>query len=255
MTAPGKNIPRVYAVGAASESDSNVCMIEAYRDAKDGGELILFQPSFISHISALGKDAARLTLHDDIVISVKMPPHALWKKIYERDFRSMGEPVSLLSVTGREAFPVQAEGVHVGQCTILSKTFNVYAALNDLPETVTYPDALKHISGMKDGAPYADEAALQRAVQEGSYTGGWFIPTFEMLEKNILASKHIPALWAAFSERAVSGDSYPDWYWSLTPAEPGTKNKTFNLREGKEGKADNTGSPRDSCRLVRLVPV
>jgi hypothetical protein len=68
----------------------------------------------------------------------------------------------------------------------LSQTFNVFAAPEDLPETMRYIDAVEHISKLKgwhghDGTHYANDTEINKALKDGSYDGGWVIPPRKLL--------------------------------------------------------------------------
>ncbi len=154
----------------------------------------------------------------------------------------------------------------------LSKTFNVFAAPEDLPETMKYVDAVKHIAKLKnwngyDGTNYATDKEFYAAVKNGSYNGGWIIPTRDILHgkdvdgkdttpDNILSAKDKGAFKEAkhaFKTAASSGSGYPVWYWSST------EDRVYpsgvwgvRLSDGNVGWHLKDGF-RLSCRPVRLV--
>ncbi len=154
----------------------------------------------------------------------------------------------------------------------LSKTFNVYAAPEDLPETMKYVDAVKHIAKLKkwngyDGTNYATDKELYAAIKSGTYNGGWIIPTRDILDgkdvdgkdttpDNILAHKDKGAFKEAkhaFKTAASSGSDFPDWYWSSTENRDDLSFVwvvRLSFGNGVWGRKDDV---RLSCRPVRLV--
>ena len=152
----------------------------------------------------------------------------------------------------------------------LSKTFNVFAAPEDLPEPMKYVDAVKHIAKLKDwhgydGTNYAADKELYAAIKSGSYNGGWIIPTSDILRgndvdgkattpDNLYAHKDTGALKGTFRMAASSSFGWLDWYWSFTELRIYSANVAFvRFSNGNEvwGPKD---SGRMSCRPVRLVP-
>jgi hypothetical protein len=112
----------------------------------------------------------------------------------------------------------------------LRQTFNVFAAPEDLPETMTYDNTVKHIAGLKnfhgyDGTNYANDSELYAAIKRGSYKGGWIIPPRDILRgndvngkattpDNLYAHKNTGALKGTFNEAAGGGPDRPRWrYW------------------------------------------
>jgi hypothetical protein len=121
----------------------------------------------------------------------------------------------------------------------LGKIFNVYAAPQDLPETMKYVDTVKHIADLKnwngfDGTNYATDKEIYAALKDGSYTGGWIIPPRELLSgtepdgkfgirqgniiqpDNLYAHKDKGSFKDTFTTAAASGSDYPEWCWSST---------------------------------------
>lgn len=153
----------------------------------------------------------------------------------------------------------------------LSKTFNVFAAAEDLPETMKYVDAVKYIASKYkahgyDGTNYATDKELYAAIKSGSYNGGWIIPTRDILHgkdidgkettpDNILAHKDKGSFKDTFKTAASSGSDYPDWYWSSTENRDNSSN-VWNVRLS-DGNDDwnHKDNNRLSCRPVRLVEV
>ena len=155
----------------------------------------------------------------------------------------------------------------------LGKIFNVFAAPQDLTDKddaesqFTYDEAVKRIAGLKrwngfDGANYANDDELYKALKDDSYNGGWIIPPYELLGgKNgaetppdtIYANKDKDALKDTFKDKDTFGMAR--WYWSSTEdPENSSKVWTTNFYNG-----DKTSDPKNnlhqSCRPVRLVPV
>jgi hypothetical protein len=143
----------------------------------------------------------------------------------------------------------------------LSKTFNVFAAPKDLPGTMTYLGAVKHIAGVKnwhghEGTHYATDKEFYAAVKDGSYNGGWIVPTHDILIGNLYPHKNTGALKGTFCEAARSGSGCPDWYWSSTGHRenwPFVHGARFS--DGFELWHPKDDFSRFSCRPVRLVPV
>src|SRR5262249_47246471 len=137
---------------------------------------------------------------------------------------------------------VPGEGVYLGTYRptdrdghSLCKTFNVFAAPEDLPETMKYVDAVKHIAKLNnwngyEGTNYATDKEFYAAIKNGSYNGGWIIPTRDILHgkdvdgkdttpDNIFSSKDKGAFKHkkhAFKMAASSGSDFADGYWSST---------------------------------------
>lgn len=152
----------------------------------------------------------------------------------------------------------------------LSKAFNVFAAPEDLPETMRYVGAVKHIARLKkwngyDGTNYATDKELYAAIKSGSYNGGWVIPTRDILHgkdvdgkettpDNILAHKDKGSLKGTFKMTASGdGSDFPVWYWSSTEDRDypsGVWVVRFSDGYGVWLLKDDS---RLSCRPVRLV--
>ena len=170
-----------------------------------------------------------------------------------------------------------AEGVFIGQYApkdrdgiSLGKIFNVFAAPQDLGGRETYVDTVKHISQLKnwngfDGTNYATDKELYKAIKDGSYNGGWIIPTRDVLTGKDVDGNNTQSgnLLDAFKKGALkdvktssgSGSYCPDWYWSSTE---GRDCPSFvhdvRLSDGYESWDPKDGG-RLSVRPVRLVPV
>ncbi len=114
----------------------------------------------------------------------------------------------------------------------LGKIFNVFAAPQDLPETMKYVGAVKHIAKLKgwngfDGTHYATDKEIYKALKDGSYDGGWIIPTRDILRgndvdgkdttpDNFFAHQNRGAFKGTFKTATASVSRYPGWYWSST---------------------------------------
>ncbi len=158
----------------------------------------------------------------------------------------------------------------------LSKTFNVFAAPEDLLETMKYVDAVKHIAELKnwhgfDGTNYPTDKEIYAALKDGSYNGGWIIPTRELLvgtepdgESGVRKGKVIQldnlcdhqnegSFKDTFKMAASSASDCPDWYWSSTEHRDGPGNSWgVRFSDGDEGWG-HKDFVRLSCRPVRLV--
>jgi len=148
----------------------------------------------------------------------------------------------------------------------------VLAAPEDLPEVMRYNDAVKYIAKLKnwyghDGAKYRHDRKLNAALTDGSYTGGWVIPTCEILygdhsgrnqelitPDNILAHKDRSSFKGTFKMAASIGFESSDWYWSSSETQTDAWMLTVRLSDGKVDVATKEYECL-SCRPVRLVPV
>ena len=179
---------------------------------------------------------------------------------------------------------VGSQGIYFGQYkpkdrkgNRLGKTFNVFAAPQDLPETMKYVDAVKHIAKLKgwngfDGTNYPTDKEIYAALKDGSYKGGWIIPTRELLagtepddESDIREGKVIQpdnlfnhqnkgAFKGTFKTAASSGSAYPGWYWSSTEYRE-NQSDVWGVRFSDGcGGWNRKDDLRLSCRPVRLVP-
>jgi len=169
------------------------------------------------------------------------------------------------------------QGVYIGQYSpkdrdgrSLGKIFNVFAAPQDLPDTMKYVDAVKHIAALNnwygfDGTNYATDKELYQALDNGSYNGGWIIPTRDLLygkdvngnaiqPDNLYAYKDKGDLAGTFCVAASSGSDYPDWYWWSSTEHRDDPSNVHIVRfsDGYEGWNPKDGY-RLSCRPVRLV--
>ena len=180
---------------------------------------------------------------------------------------------------------IAGQGIYLGQYApkdragnSLGKVFNVFAAPQDLPDTMKYIDAVKHIAKLKnwnghDGTNYATDKELYAALKDGSYSGGWVIPPRDLLvgteadgptgvrkgtiiqPDNLFDHRNTGAFKDTFTTAAASGsdDDYPRWYWSSTePRELPSGVWTVGFSDGTEDwhLKDNL---RLSCRPVRFV--
>ncbi len=231
-----------------------------------------------------------MTLSNGTVIPVALAARELKKCIYEPDFRTIdGMSIDLTLVTGKvaaksksaQATPVIGQmiigqGIFLGQYkpgdragNNLGKIFNVFAAPQDLPDTMRYVDAVKCIANLKgwngfDGTNYATDKELYAAIKSGNYNGGWIIPTRELLSDmdvdgtatqpgNLYAHKNTGALKGTFTEAATSSSRYPDWYWSSMENRDDSSNVlVIRFSDGVEDW-DVKDFYRFSCRPVRLA--
>ena len=108
--------------------------------------------------------------------------------------------------------------------TIPAISFEVYP--HDLPETMTYNDAVKAVEKLGDG---------------------WMIPTIEEL-RLIYKNKD-----ETFCTKPSSGSGFPNWYWSSTPnRDYPTYVDIVRFSDGNEfWNLKDDG--RLSCRPVRLA--
>jgi hypothetical protein len=152
----------------------------------------------------------------------------------------------------------------------LGKIFNVFAAPQDLGGTEKYVDAVKHVAQLKnwngfDGANYATDQELYKAIENGSYNGSWIIPTRDLLSGKAVGGNKTQSgsLLDAFDKGVLkgiktslgSGSGYPGWYWSSTEIRDDSSYvHVVRFSDGLEGWGRKDTS-RLSCRPVRLVPV
>jgi hypothetical protein len=153
----------------------------------------------------------------------------------------------------------------------LRKTFNVFAAPEDLPQVMKYDDTVKHIAGLKkwhgyNGTNYATDKEFYAAVKDGSYNGGWIIPTCDILigndvdgkattPNNLYAHKNTGGLTGTFKDRAWRGYDTPHWYWSSTERRRDLpRARSVRFSDGNEDW-DHKDYFCFSCRPVRLVPI
>ena len=178
---------------------------------------------------------------------------------------------------------IEGQGIYLGQYkpkdragNSLGKVFNVYAAPEDLPDTMKYLDTVKHIAGLKawhgyDGTNYPTDKEIYQALKDGSYKGGWIIPPRELLigtepdgesgvrkgtiiqPDNLFDHQNKGAFKGTFKTVASSGSASPDWYWSSTE-DRDNPSCVWGARfsDGDEGW-DHKDTIRLSCRPVRLV--
>ena len=169
-----------------------------------------------------------------------------------------------------------ADGVYIGQYApkdhdgnSLGKIFNVFAAPEDLGGTEQYVDTVKHIARLTnwngfDGTNYAADKEIYKALKDGSYNGGWIIPTRDLLSgKDVEDNKTQSGnLLAAYNKAVLQGvktspgdvSGYPAWYWSSTEYRDCPSYVNFVcLSDGREGW-NYKDDARLSCRPVRLVP-
>ncbi len=168
--------------------------------------------------------------------------------------------------------PLNRKGVSLG------KTFNVFAAPEDLPKTMSYVDTVKYIAELEkwhgfDGTNYPTDKEIYAALKNGSYNGGWIIPTRELLggtepdgkagsrneriiqPDNLFDHRNQGAFNGTFKTAFCSGSDYPRWYWSSTEGRDNPSRVwNFMFSEGVED-CNHKNDLYLSCRPVRLVEV
>ena len=177
---------------------------------------------------------------------------------------------------------IPGQGIFLGQYqpkdrtgNSLGKIFNVFAAPQDLPDTMKYADLVKHIARLEawhgfDGANYATDKEIYAALKDGSYNGGWIIPPRELLTgteadsarglrvgkvvqpDNLLRHKNKGAFKNTFKISTGSFGS-PVWYWSSTEV-ANSPSKVW-CAGFSNGQQDWTAKDNllMHCRPVRLV--
>lgn len=166
----------------------------------------------------------------------------------------------------------------------LSKTFNVFAAPEDLTDTIgkkqtfKYIDAVKRLKDLKDfhgydGESYASDKKLNQALKKGIYKGGWIIPTRELLigtqadgpigvhiggavqPDNLFDHRDKGLFKGSFCMKAARDCGFSESYWSCTEdCENPALVWSASLWDGYQNWNHKDISSL-SCRLVRLVPV
>lgn len=172
--------------------------------------------------------------------------------------------------------PIDRDGISLG------KTFNVFAAPQDLPERMTYVDTVKFIAELVDwygfnGTNYPTDKEIYAALNDGSYDGGWIIPTRELLvgtapdsaevirsagkggipqgeviqPDNLFDHQNI----GAFKGTVGTDPANCSWYWTSTERR-GEPSSVFSvwIRDGVE-RFNHKDTFLMRCRLVRLVEV
>jgi len=261
--------------------------IRAWEKTGSGFKESIFPVSSVERLRAIDGASCAMVLKSGFEIPVLMTADDLYQKIYASSFRA-GPVLDLSEKTGGVFGPepgerVAGQGIYLGVYTpkdrngkSLSKTFNVFAAPEDLPETMKYVDAVKHIAKLKDwngfdGTNYATDKELYAAIKSGSYNGGWIIPTRELLvgtepdgesgvrkgkviqPDNLFDHQNKGAFKGTFKTAASSGSDYPGWYWSSTENRDNPSH-VWGVRfsDGDEGW-DRKDNNLLSCRPVRLV--
>jgi len=245
-----------------------------------------FQASMIGQREEVSAGESAIVLKTGETILLSLPYTELVAKIDEGlspvDLKEYCEAVVSVIAPKAGDKMEDSQDVYLGQYqpkdrdgNSLGKIFNVFAAPQDLTdasgkkEAFKYVDAVKRIAGLKnwnghDGTNYATDKELYQALKNGSYDGGWIIPTRDLLSgkdvngnvtqpDNLYAHKDKGALAGTFCVAASSGSGYPDWYWSSTE-DRGNSSGMHSVRflDGGEGWSRKDDG-RLSCRPVRLV--
>lgn len=154
---------------------------------------------------------------------------------------------------------IPREGVYIGQWQYkdaqnenLGKTFNVFAAPEDLSRMRGYEDTVDLLKDLKnwhghDGAAYGSCHALYKALDQNTYKGEWVIPPSEMLANNLSPARNKGDLSGTFQAKA-----YGDAYWSSTNRF-GASMISVNFFTGNGGLYGDRAPLH--CRPVRLVEV
>lgn len=234
----------------------------------------IFKTEEIQRIESAGSKSTHLCLYDGTSVPVLMDASALWQKIFAPDFRSGGEPISLLSVTGPDAFPlpyapemgtlVKGEGVYIGryepmdgQGKSLGKIFNVYAASEDLTKDISCNAVLKKLRELKnwhgyDGSDYATSVKIIFDLISGSYKGGWVIPPLEIVEAgnqeaSLFKCRNSGVLYGTLDEK--------ESYITSTMTKDAKNFHGVKMEDGGLTSFDPTFTSGRSCRPVRLVEI
>ena len=137
---------------------------------------------------------------------------------------------------------VEGKGIYFGVQEItteggLTQTFDLYAAPEDLTDAqdeklvTTYNKAVIALNEKEDwhghhGECFKNSEELEKALVNGTYKGGWFIPTKEMVHGKDAQRKKVQAnnlydhreKMPSGSEfiTTASGSALAHWYWSST---------------------------------------
>jgi len=142
-----------------------------------------------------------------------------------------------------------AEGIYIGQYNSLGKVFNMYAAPQNMGYPIAYSITREKLAKLKnwhgfEGTNYASAKEIEQALTDGSYKGGWIIPTDKMLNENV----------ALIKKALMKADQHNTWYWSSTPHDMFKGN--IYAKRFEDGYAVFEASyGAMNCRPVRLVPV
>lgn len=256
-----------------SEDGRDVTWVDAYLPVGKKWKRRIFKAEEIHRIESTNPKIAELCLHDGTSIPVMMDAGALWQKIYAPDFRSAGEPIGLLSVTGAEAFPmplmpepgemVKGEGIYIGEYDpkdgngkSLGKLFNVYAAPEDLTSEISYKDALKKLKELKswhgyDGTDYATSKKIIAALMNGNYKGGWIMPPLEIVEVGVQEA----SLCRHKNSGLLSGTFSNVNYMTSTEKDGSESFHAVKMESGENTSINSGYTGGRACRPVRLVEV
>ena len=191
---------------------------------------------------------------------------------------------------------IEGEGIYLGKYSpknrmgqSLKKTFNVYAAPEDLPELMNYMALVKYIAALKswhghDGANYESDKDIYKALKNGSYNGGWIIPPRELMggrdpddckgarlgreiiqPDNMFDHQDKGSFKNTFNTTVFADHpKYPEWYWSSSQPRRQKGGEyagyedchSYTMRFLSDGleTARLQGSGYLACRPVRLVP-
>lgn len=126
---------------------------------------------------------------------------------------------------------VEGQGIYIGtwgdEFGGIKKTFNVYAAPENLPALYTYEDAVRTVSKLQnwngyDGTKFSDDLKFYKALKKGTYRGGWIIPPLSVLRgelgltKSFYGLRHVGGFQGnleRFPYDTVSIER-PNFYWS-----------------------------------------
>ena len=133
------------------------------------------------------------------------------------------------------------------------KLLEAIPAPKDLGELLTYNDAVKKVASLKnwhgfDGCDFKNEAELMAAFDNGTYNGGWFIPTRDLLLK-------------MYDNRddtytAKRGSDVAHWYWSCTERRghsDGVYGVDFTDSDVGWGRKDGNRLSSRPCRVELVI--
>lgn len=149
-------------------------------------------------------------------------------------------------------------GVYIGTTRYTDKNglkqiFDLYAAPEDLTDknghklVATFNNSVKVLNRKKNWHGHHGEAfdcgdKLEHALVNGTYQGGWMVPTSGIVIRNLYRYKDVGALRGAFTN-VKSGSGACDWYWSCTKK---CSSLRFNVRFSDGKVVSDKG---ESCSL------
>jgi len=160
----------------------------------------------------------------------------------------------------------------------LGKRYNVFAAPEDLTDSsgkkvlLKFKDAAREVANLKNwhghnGAGVANDTALYEALRDGSYNGGWFIPTRDLLgskdggkdvddnvvhDETLYKHRNTGAFANTFQMVDKSSSDIGEYYWSCSEHRDDSVYVWYARFTDGGGGWLHKGSHRLSCRPCRV---